>query len=267
MTSPYYQDDQVTVYHGEALRVLADLPTHSVDAVICDPPYSSGGALSSQRKASTASKYVSSDTKSVAPDFVGDVRDQRAYQYWATLWISECVRALKPSGFFIAFTDWRQYAATADAIQAGGITWRGTFTWLKPAHRTRPMKGRFSQPCEYALWGTNGDRPIDMRGDDPSVFGWFEAAAPYGDARVHQTQKPVDLMRHLMGPLKPGSVILDPFAGSGTTGVAAIHEGHRAILCEMVPEYAQVCVERVQAARLASEPVGDQQTLDLGEAS
>lgn len=264
MKEPYYKDERATIFNADSLAVLAQLPDHSVDAVITDPPYSSGGVFSTQRKVSTATKYVSSNAINQNVNFTGDTRDQRSYQYWCALWMSECLRIVKPGGFFITFTDWRQYAATADAIQAGGWLWRGTVTWTKSPATVRPQKGRFTQPCEFALWATNGDRPIDYKSDDPSVSGWLAVDAPRGDARQHQTQKPVDLIRHLMKPLAPGSVVLDPFAGSGTTGVAAMLEGHDVILCEMIPHYADICVERVRTAQMKAEPAsGNQHAFDL----
>ena len=256
MTDPYYRDDWVTLYHGDALAILAGLPDASVDGIITDPPYSSGGATQTARKASTGTKYEATGRLTKTPDFVGDARDQRSYQYWSALWMSECLRIAKPGALFMAFTDWRQYAATADALQGGGWTWRGTLTWVKPAHTARPQKGRFSQPCEYVLWGTKGAREIDPHGDAATPQGWYEAIAPRGAARVHTTEKPVDLMRHLCKPLDPGSVILDPFAGSGTTGVAAKSAGHRFIGVEATSHYCEIA-----ARRLA------QDVLDFGEAS
>lgn len=247
---PFYADELATLYHGDALAVLAQLPDGSVDAVITDPPYSSGGTTQSARKASTKAKYESSDNLHKTPDFVGDARDQRAYQYWSALWLSEAIRIAKPGALLMAFTDWRQYAATADAIQAGGWTWRGTFTWVKPPSANRPQKGRFSQACEYVLWGTNGARAINHRSDDPAPFGWWEGRAPRGAERVHVTEKPLGLMHRLLEPLAPNSVILDPFAGSGTTGVAAKAAGHRFVGIEQTAHYCEIAAHRLAQGAL-----------------
>ena len=252
----YYSDDSVVLVHGDCLKVLAELPSESVDAVVTDPPYSSGGTTQAARKAGTRAKYESTDNVNQSPEFVGDSRDQRAYQYWSALWMAECLRIAKPGALLMVFTDWRQYAATADGIQAGGWIWRGALTWVKPPQATRPQKGRFSQSCEYVLWGTKGAREIDIAGDAATPAGWFEAIAPRGAQRVHMTEKPLDLMRHLCKPLTPASVVLDPFAGSGTTGVAAKSEGHRFIGIEATAQYSKVA-----ARRLA------QDALDFGESA
>lgn len=242
---PFYSDDLATLYHGDALKVLAQLPDNSVDAVITDPPYSSGGATQSERKASAKSKYESSTIVNGNADFVGDQRDQRAYQYWSALWMGEALRICKPSGFIMAFTDWRQYAATADSLQAGGWTWRGTITWSKGLGAERVQKGRFAQSSEFVLWGTKGAREIDLHGDAPTPRGHIEIAPPRGRNRVHITEKPEGVMRHLMIPLDPHSVILDPFAGSCTTGVAAKSLGHRFIGIEQTRHYCEVGARRL----------------------
>ena len=117
----------------------------------------------------------SSDVTEKGTEFVGDARDQRAYQYWTALWLSEALRVARPGALAMLFTDWRQYAATADALQAGGWTWRGTLTWVKPPSTTRPQKGRFSQPCEYVL----GDR----REPGPSTTSATTTPRPGGSRR------------------------------------------------------------------------------------
>jgi len=89
----------IDLHLGDALAVLRDLPTGSVDALITDPPYSSGGMLRGDRTMSTVAKYVQSDSASrFMADFSGDTRDQRAYGYWLALWLTECLRIVKPGG-------------------------------------------------------------------------------------------------------------------------------------------------------------------------
>lgn len=163
MITPYYQDDSVTLHHGEALAVLAEIPTASVDAVITDPPYSSGGQVRGDRMGSARSKYVSTSAQHTLETFGGDNRDQRSYQYWCALWLAECLRVTKPGGVLAMFTDWRQLPATTDAVQAGGWVWRGIIPWVKPD--ARPQKGRFSASAEYVVWATNGPREINFHSD------------------------------------------------------------------------------------------------------
>src|SRR4051794_29809854 len=94
---------------GDCLEVLRTLPDASVDAIVTDPPYSSGGQFRGDRMGSTIDKYVGSDQKAFSrPEFAGDNRDQRAYGYWSALWLSECLRIAKPGAVIALFTDWRQ---------------------------------------------------------------------------------------------------------------------------------------------------------------
>jgi site-specific DNA-methyltransferase (adenine-specific) len=237
---PYWADDSMTLYQGDSLAVLQELPSASVDCLLTDPPYSSGGMVRGDRMGNTRAKYVQSDSGSQAlEDFSGDNRDQRAYAYWSALWIGECLRVLKPGAVGALFTDWRQLPATTDALQAGGFVWRGLVPWAKTTYR--PQAGRFAAQCEYVVWGTAGSRSINY--EDDCLPGFCQAASPR--EREHITQKPLDVMRELVKICPPGGVILDPFMGSGTTGVAAITEGRRFIGVEMSPHYAGIARDRL----------------------
>lgn len=251
------------LYRTDALKLLAALPSASVDAVITDPPYSSGGMSIGERSKAPNKKYTQPNRSSFAPEFLGDNRDQRSFQYWETLWLAEAARVTKPGGFVMCFTDWRQIGVTADAIQAGGWIYRGILVWRKPPASVRPAKGRFTSSCEYVVWGTNGERKMDFKSDDPSVDGFIESMPPRGEDRIHVTQKSVEVMRHLMKPLASESVVLDPFAGSGTTGVAALLEGHSFIGCELTDHYSEVAAGRLAEAAGLPVSKGSQPALDL----
>ena len=264
MTQPYYEDDWVTLYGGEALSVLASLPTASVDAIVTDPPYSSGGMLRSDRTGSTVSKYVTTQHthRDELVDFSGDSRDQRAYAYWCALWLSEAMRVTRPGGTCLLFTDWRQLPATSDALQSGGWVWRGVVPWFKPA--SRPQAGRFSASCEYVVWGSNGGMTTDYAA--PCLPGFFQASPPR--EREHITQKPLAVMRELVRIAPERGIVLDPFMGSGTTGAAAVMEGRRFIGAEMVRHYQEVAGQRIRTALGSASERGEQEVLDFtGEAS
>lgn len=261
MPDPYYADDTATLYQGDALAVLRDVLTASVDALITDPPYSSGGMVRGDRTGTdTKAKYSGGYGKQ--PDhaeFTGDNRDQRAYGYWVALWLSECLRIVKPGGLALLFTDWRQLPTTTDALQAGGFVWRGIVPWYKPT--SRPMPGGFSGSCEYVVWGSAGPLARDYEG---GIYlpGFFQANPPR--EREHLTQKPLEVMRNLVKVVHRGQVILDPFMGSGTTGVAAVLEGRRFVGVEMVPDFTEVSERRLRIAKGQAVPVGLQDAFDLG---
>lgn len=262
MTTPYYADDRATLYGGDALAVLASLPTASVDAVITDPPYSSGGMMRGDRANSVDAKYVVSYGRHDLADFTGDNRDQRGYGFWVALWLGECLRVVKPGGVAALFTDWRQLPVTTDAIQAGGFVWRGIVPWHKPSGR--PIQGRYANSCEYVVWGTSGPRGLDALGGH-SLPGFFQANSPRD--RDHMTQKPLSVMRELMKITPEGGTVLDPFMGSGTTGVGAVIEGRNFIGVELSSRYQQVARERIVAAQVGYRDDGAQlPLLDLLEA-
>lgn len=235
------------VIHGEALAELAHLEAHSADAAITDPPYSSGGQFRGDRTQSTRTKYVQTDSTSgnQLAAFNGDSRDQRAYLTWCALWLAELQRVVQPGGICALFTDWRQLPTTTDALQAGGWVWRGIVPWHKP--NGRRTQGRYANNCEYVVWGTNGPRPLDAL--PTSLGGFFQANAPRGRDREHITQKPVEVLRELVRIVPAGGTVLDPFAGTGTTGVAAVLEGREFVGVEQNGHFHRIAAERVETAR------------------
>jgi site-specific DNA-methyltransferase (adenine-specific) len=240
-----------TLHRGDALSVLSRLPDESVDAVITDPPYNSGGRTSSERTTRTArAKYTSADAGHDLSDFPGENRDQRSYGYWLTLLLTESLRATVESGSALIFTDWRQLPTTTDAIQAAGWTWRGIASWHKPV--CRPQKGRLKQSCEYIVWGTKG--PVDANRNPVYLPGLYTASQPR-KGRVHITQKPVEVMRELVKICPPEGTVLDFCAGSGSTGVAALLEGRKFIGIELSKHYADIAARRLEAA-ISREGVG-----------
>lgn len=255
---PYYDEGGITIYHGEALNVLAGLEREDIAAVVVDPPYSSGGMFRSDRSVGTEDKYrgwsQNRDGSSRPPtsqpgNFAGDSRDQRGYLAWSSLWLAQTWRLAKPTAQVFTFTDWRQLPITTDAVQAGGWTWRGVCVWDKGVGR--PMKGRFRNHLEYIVWGSHGamPAPADVY---PSTLMRY---APPGTDRVHVTQKPLKLLQEILSVAPPGTV-LDPFMGSGTTLAAAHALGRHAVGIEIEERYCEHAATRLS-----------QGVLDFGEAA
>ncbi len=237
MTKPTYK-----LYQGDCLKLLPNLPDDHVDAVITDPPYSSGGLSSGARSAMPSKKYVQDNSRLQYPDFFGDNKDQRSYLYWCALWLGECFRIAKPGSPICVFTDWRQLPVTTDALQAGGWTWRGTAIWDK-TEAVRPQPGRFRNQCEYIVWGSKGDMPIDRKVKVlPGVFRVIVKPKE----KYHMTGKPVELMEKLIQIVEAGGTILDPFAGSGSTGVAALSLNYSFIGIEQGKKYSEIARKRLE---------------------
>jgi site-specific DNA-methyltransferase (adenine-specific) len=252
--NPYYDEAGITIYHGEACSTLAALPVASVDVLLTDPPYSSGGMFRGDRAADPADKYrgwsQNADGSSRKPTaqygtFGGDNLDQWAWIRWVSGWSRECFRVVRPGGHAFTFTDWRQLPASTDAAQFGGWTWRGIVVWDKGVGR--PAKGKFRNHVEYVVWATHG--AADGSTDYPSVL--IQVPTVSSRSREHVTQKPVELLKHLTRVV-PGDhhSILDPFMGSGSTLVAARELGHSAIGIEAEERYCEIAAKRLQRGRL-----------------
>lgn len=211
--------DRFTIVQGDALTLLRETPPNSVDAIITDPPYSSGGQYRGDRAAGSRDKYLTEGKH--LPMFSGDNRDQRGFLTWMTMILTEGFRVLRPGEVVALFTDWRQLPTVTDAVQAAGFVWRGIAVWTKV--NARPQKGRFSAANEFIVWGTKGPRPAD----GPCHPGAWQISPPRSCDRIHATQKPEELMREVVAIAPENGLVLDPFVGSGTTGVAALQTGRR----------------------------------------
>lgn len=233
------------IIQGDALAILSTIPVGTAGLVVADPPYCSGGqSATERRKQSARGKYVSGDAKHTLPDFPGDNRDQRSFTLWITMILSECLRASVDGASCLVFTDWRQMPATSDALQAAGWTWRGIIPWRKPINR--PQRDGFRRECEYVLWGSNG--PPHRHAQPIYLPGVVEGSQPRGAVREHITQKPVDVLRQLIRICPDGGTVLDPFAGSGSAGVAARLEARGYIGIELTEHYAAVARRRLAEA-------------------
>lgn len=265
--TPYYDDGTVTIYHGEACAVLAGMDSGSVDVLLTDPPYSSGGMFRGDRSRPVDEKYTQPGGGGGTPlvrksfgGFSGDSRDQRSWMVWVAAWSSEALRVTRAGGYAFTFTDWRQLPAASDALQAGGWIWRGIIGWDKGQDRGLPIRGFFRANVEFIAWGTNG--PLLDRADVDEFPGSVITAPVRSDddgPKVHPTQKPTKLLRHLLGVVPRGDsppVVLDPFAGSGSTLRAAMDLGCRAIGVELDERNCEIAAERLS-----------QGVLDLGGAA
>ena len=234
--------DGWTILQGDTLSLIRAFEPGVFDAVITDPPYASGGAKPSEKSRTTNQKYSSMAADRALPDFDGDQKDQRSWTRWCAEWLSDARRACKPGAVLVVFIDWRMAPALADAVQWAGWIWRGTLVWDKIT--SRPQRGRFRQQSEFALWASNGPmaltRPV---GCLPGVFRY-----PNPQHRIHVTEKPLSLMRDIVHITEPGGRILDPFAGSGTTVLAAVQEGYEAVGIEVTDAYFKRGCDRVRKA-------------------
>lgn len=242
---PLYDAHGVTIYHGEALAGLQMLPDGEAAAIITDPPYSSGGFTRGDRTQDPEAKYVHTGTEIIRASFAGDNRDARSWCYWCALWLSECLRVVRESGYALMFCDWRQLPLASDSLQAGGFVWRGIVPWDKTEGARAPHTGYFRHQAEFVVWGTRGvSLPAKHGGPWPGAYRFVVKQTD----KFHMTGKPTELMRRLVQVAEPGGLIVDPFGGSGTTAVAALLEGRRCIMIEREAANCEIAIDRLERA-------------------
>ncbi len=223
------------IYQGDAFDLLTQIDGGSIDLVVTDPPYNI-------RKA----KWD----------------DIPHYVEWCGRWLAECERVLKPTGVMYFFhSELSEIAKLMEWIRLNTrFTYRSFLIWQKPnymnyiyADRSADRPGvprRFVNVCEYVLHYTLGSnaagRSRYTHNIDRDHCNVVRMPAPSGrKLRVHPTQKPEGLIRRLIRVSSaPGDIVLDPFAGSGTTCAAAETEGRRWIGIERDAAFAEIARRR-----------------------
>lgn len=217
----------VVVHHGDCLDVLRGMADASVDAVVTDPPYATIGE-------SASTVHRGSDTQRTETQF---------YEAWLREHLVELRRILKPSGALWMTIDWRGALCLDNAAgKVGGFKRAKIGVW-----------DRGGLGMGYALRNTYECFAMVAREDwkrqltnEPDV--WRHQWSPGHRKSGHSAEKPVELFRRAVRLVTPpGGTILDPFAGSGTTLVAALAEGRNAIGIEREAEYVAIIKARVGA--------------------
>jgi site-specific DNA-methyltransferase (adenine-specific) len=142
---PWHHDDRATVYNGDCLEVLRELPDASVDAVVTDPPYGLGfmgkawddpaaqGAATRPRADGdhTATPFKRARAEYGGASYGGNyAAEMAAFQAWCELWAAECLRVLKPGGHLLAFGGTRTWHRLACAIEDAGFEVRDSIAWM-----------------------------------------------------------------------------------------------------------------------------------------
>lgn len=233
MKAPFYVDESVTLHHGDCKPVLASMADGSVDLVITDPPYSAR-----THKHAKATRQGGA-RKSVHFDSITE-NDLRTV-------LTECGRVSR--GWVVATLDYA-HAVAMEAAPPPGLAVLRIGVWAKPNPMPQISGDRPGQGWEsIAFLHRTDHRPKWNGGGRSSV--WYLAADGGG---LHPTQKPLRMVGDWVRLFSdPGDLVLDPFAGSGTTLRAAVDNGRRAIGVELDERYCRTIVKRM-----------DQQVLDFG---
>jgi len=230
-----------TAYHGDSREVLRRLPPNSIDILASDPPYGTGANSTAGRLKSTSEKYRSTGATPL-PDFDGDSLLPEAWETMMNEVLRLSFKALKPGANVILFCDWRSYPGFFKLVSSNGFIMRAVPTWDK-GRGSRPMKNGFRSQSEWMIWAK---KPGKLESNaEPVYLDGVLKFSTLSNKKVHITQKPVPLMKELLRIAPPGGTVLDPFQGSGTTGVAAQEMGLTYIGIESTSAYHAIACERL----------------------
>ena len=248
------------LYAGDMLRVLGEMPDASVDCVWTDPPYklSNGGITC------VAGRMVSVDKGE------WDKSDGLELDHQFNLdWVAACRRVLRPTGTIWVSGTLHLYPSVGMALLQNGFRLLNDIVWEKPNPPPNLGRRTFTHSTEVVLWASraqkgephkytfNYDAMRRENGGTQMRTVWRVAPPSRDEKRLgkHPTQKPVALIaRCIRASTRPGEVVLDPFAGSGSAGVAALREGRRFVGVEAQSEYVEMAQRRLEDAALSYPP-------------
>jgi DNA modification methylase len=247
---------------GEAADVDRLLEGTSVALVCSDPPYNVkveprsnnaiAAGLSSFRpthhqgldlarhpeKAHPTDRRLRAKDRALVNDYVSDA----AYRELLTAWFANLARVLRPGGAFYLWGGYANIATYPAALKAAGLYFSQAIVWVKE-HPVLTRKD-FMGNHEWCFYGWREGAAHQFYGP-PNVPDVWEVKKVAPTAMLHLTEKPVELARRsLEYSSRPSDAVLDPFAGSGSTLIAAQQTGRRAFCMEIDPLYCDVIVER-----------------------
>lgn len=235
--------DGVTLYEADCLDIMRALPELSIDSVVTDPPYCSGAATEAGRGAATHQGLRSETIRSGRFDWFDADNMTTSGLVWLLRSVTvEASRLLSEGGSVLAFCDWRMAFTLGPAMESAGFRLRNLLIWDKGHFG---CGNGFRPQHEMVLHLTR--RSAEFHAADTGNV--IRSKRVGSIDRDHPTEKPVDLIRQLVRVVAPaGGVVLDPFAGSGTTAIATLREGRKCILIEKDPAYCEVIRKRVREA-------------------
>jgi site-specific DNA-methyltransferase (adenine-specific) len=242
---------------GDALQVLDDLPKHFFDACIADPPYN----MSKRRGLAWAfSSHVTMQER-------WDQFSKDDYLQFSLQWMSKMCRVVKPNGNLFVFGTFHNIYALGSILNQLDRRILNSIIWIKPNAQPNITCRMLTESTEQIIWACNDtnkkasrwtfDYPLakKMNGDKQMRNSWIFPLTPRSERVAgHPTQKPEGLMeRMVLLFTRPGDWLLDPFAGVGTTGVAALKHGREVVLIEKEAKYVKAQQERLQRIGLKSK--------------
>lgn len=253
-------DGHSAFYRADRLRLMRALPDSSIDCIWTDPPYllSNGGTtcIAGERRRVDKGHWDRSRGLPIDHEFNRD-------------WLAECLRLLKPAGTIWVSGTHHVYFSVGMALLELGFRVLNDIIWEKPNPPPNLGCRCFTHASEILLWATkaakgsphkytfNYDAMKALNGDRQMKNVWRIGAATASEKRFgkHPTQKPVELIaRCLLASTRAEDLVFDPFAGSGTTGVACLANNRRFLGCEIDPKFAAIAIQRLREADQTVSP-------------
>ena len=249
------------ILSGDCVEALQKLPEKSVDLIFADPPYN----LQLKNEL-----YRPNMTRVDGVDESWDrFEDFKAYDDFTRSWLSACRRVLKDSGAIWVIGTYHNIYRMGAVMQDLGFWFLNDIVWIK----TNPMPNfrgvRFANAHETLIWASkyNGahytfnNQSVRSLNDDLQMRSdWLLPVCPRQERlkengeKVHPTQKPETLLyRIILATTRPGDIVLDPFFGTGTSGVVAKRLNRRWIGIEREEKYILEAQKRLDS----TEPVDD----------
>ena len=258
------ENPRFTLLQGDCLTVLEKItdpiPDNSIDMIFADPPYnlSNDGFTCSGGRMVSVNKGEWDRSQGVEADYL-----------FHQTWIAACNRKLRPGGTLWISGTYHSIYQCGYALQVEGMHILNDIAWFKPNASPNLSCRMFTASHETLLWARTAKKHKHIFNYKEMKHGdWHETdAIKKADKQMrsvwhipltkksekafgrHPTQKPEALLeRVVLASTNPGDIVLDPFMGSGTTGVAALRHGRRFIGIEMDAEYLEgIARPRLQA--------------------
>ena len=248
--SPHYCTGTEMLFLGDAVSVLETIPPLSVDMVFADPPY----FLSNDGITCHAGRMVSVNKGEW--DKVSSVDEKHLFN---REWIHRCRDILTPNGTIWISGTFHNIYSVGLALEQEGFKIINNITWQKTNPPPNLACRCFTHSTETILWAQKNDKKAkhfynyqlmkEKNNGKQMKDVWTGPLTPKKEKRhgKHPTQKPLYILKQIIeASTNPGDLVLDPFCGSSTTGVAAKLLGRRYIGIDNVEEYIELSVRRLQ---------------------
>jgi len=253
MNKPYYENDFSTLFLGDCTKILKSFADQSVDVIFADPPYflSSNGISCHSGKQTSVNK--AEWDKSIS------IEDRLRF---SKKWLKECRRVLKDDGTIWISGTFHNIYSIGVSLEETGFSIINNITWQKPNPAPNLACRCFTNSTETILWARKQLTPrkkgkhyfnyslMKELNNNKQMKDVWTIKLPKKEEKKygkHPTQKPVELLvRIIQASTKDNDIVLDPFCGSSTTGVACRLLNRRYIGIDNEKNYLDISINRLQ---------------------